>query len=256
VGMEVVVEPRERLPFEEEEIDLGAKCSKNVEYHEPELAYHIAITLELTQTDFCEHVGWPDLNILRNAMRRHGMTWGASHRAGVIQRLVFGKIGLENSIESYKRERLRLLQEQHAEITTLQCEIRRLRQDQESGGRRCRRVRGRANGREVFGESAVGSRGAGGAGPGPPRSDRRARRLNGRVTASVAGSARQSRLLLPSVDAQRAVADAANLQAAAAVWEASEERAERLRAEQEHGFLASPTGTLARGPARRQRSSS
>jgi hypothetical protein len=107
MGMEVAVEPSGRLLCELEEIGLGAKSSKDVEYHELELAYEIAIALELTQADFCDHVGWMNLNILRNAMRRHGMTWEVSHPAGhIIQRWVFGKIGLENSIESYKRERL------------------------------------------------------------------------------------------------------------------------------------------------------
>jgi hypothetical protein len=68
----------------------------------------------------------------------------------------FGKIELENSIEWYQLERLRLLEEHHAEITALQCEIHRLKQDQES--RQKMQAGGRQSKREMsLGESAFGT---------------------------------------------------------------------------------------------------
>jgi hypothetical protein len=69
------VEPSDRLLRELEEIGLGAKSSKDVECDEPEMACQIAMALWMTQAAFCEHVGWPDLNRLWNAMRRQGMRW-------------------------------------------------------------------------------------------------------------------------------------------------------------------------------------
>jgi hypothetical protein len=76
--MEGGVKPSERLLRELEEIGLGAKSSKDADYHELEMAYPFANALEMIRRHSCQQVGWPDLNIPRRAMRRHGMTWDVS----------------------------------------------------------------------------------------------------------------------------------------------------------------------------------